>query len=52
VKYLIKDHKIFAFVGLIICGIIATLQFNNIQVGIITDYGADFFGANYHLLLG
>lgn len=43
VKYLIKHHKILAFVGLIICGIIATLQFNNIQVGIITDYGADFF---------
>ena len=43
VKYLIKHHKILAILGLIICGLIAVLQFKKIQAGILTDYGADFF---------
>ena len=42
-KYLIKHHKILAKYGLLICGLIAVLQFKKIQVGILTNYGADFF---------
>ena len=42
-KFLLKHHKLFAIICLLICVLIAILQYNEIGLGVITSYGADFF---------